>query len=72
MYNQYTTVSISTSKFFKDDKIALVSCYMKNALVFSQSDARKFFHGYYYTQIERDISDQVTEEYTPTRQVATR
>ena len=43
MYNQYTTVSISTSKFFKDNKIALVSPYMKNALVFSQSDARNFF-----------------------------
>ena len=29
---------IGISKFFKDNKVALVSCYMKNALVFSQSD----------------------------------
>ena len=27
---------------------ALHSCYMKNALVFSQSDARNFFYVYYY------------------------
>ena len=27
---------------------ALRSCYMKNALVFSQSDARNFFYVYYY------------------------
>ena len=53
MYNQYTTVSISTSKLFKHNKIALASCYMKNALVFSRSDARNFFL-YIITRRERE------------------
>ena len=53
MYNQYTTVSISISKFFKDNKIALVPCYMKNALVFSESDARNFFM-YIITRRQRE------------------
>ena len=44
---------------------------MKNGLVFSQSDARNFFITFSYTQIESGISDQVTNEYTPTRQIVT-
>ena len=44
---------------------------MKNGLVFSQSDARNFFITFSYTQIESEISDQVTNEYTPTRQIVT-
>ena len=34
-----TLMLIGISKFFKDNKVALVSCYMKNALIFSQSDS---------------------------------
>ena len=49
----------------------LHSYYMKNGLVFSQSDARNFFITFSYTQIESEISDQVTNEYTPTRQIVT-
>ena len=44
---------------------------MKNGLVFSQSDVRNFFITFSYTQIESEISDQVTNEYTPTRQIVT-
>ena len=49
----------------------LHSYYMKNGLVFSKSDARNFFITFSYTQIESEISDQVTNEYTPTRQIVT-
>ena len=49
----------------------LHSYYMKNGLVFSQSDARNFFITFSYTQIESEISDQVTNEYTPTRKIVT-
>ena len=44
---------------------------MKNGLVFSQSDVRNFFITFSYTQIESEISDQVTNEYTPTRKIVT-
>ena len=50
MYNQYTTVSTSTSKFFKHNKIALVSCYI---FVFSRSDVRDFFM-YIITRRQRE------------------
>ena len=49
----------------------LHSYYMKNGLVFSKSDARNFFITFSYTQIESEISDQVTNEYTPTRKIVT-
>ena len=49
----------------------LHSYYMKNGLVFSQSDVRNFFITFSYTQIESEISDQVTNEYTPTRKIVT-
>ena len=43
---------------------------MKNGLVFSHSEVRNFFQVYYNTQVKSEISDQVTDEYTPTRQIA--
>ena len=48
----------------------LHSYYMKNGLVFSQSDVRNFFM-YIITRRESEISDQVTDEYTPSRQIVT-
>ena len=47
----------------------LHSYYMKNDLVFSQSDVRNFFMN--ITRRESEISDQVTDEYTPSRQIVT-
>ena len=43
---------------------------MKNGLIFSHSEVRNFFQVYYNTQVKSEISDQVTDEYTPTRQIA--
>ena len=42
---------------------------MKNGLIFSHSEVRNLFQVYYNTQGKSEISDQVTDEYTPTRQI---
>ena len=56
----------STIKFFKDNK--LHSCYNfalalhEKWTCFQQVRRALFFQVYYYTQVESEISDQVTDE----------
>ena len=59
-------VLVSTIKFFKDNK--LHSCYNfalalhEKWTCFQQVRRALFFQVYYYTQVESEISDQVTDE----------
>ena len=53
----------STSKFFKDNKLhSYYNFALEKMTCFQPIRRALFFQVYYYTQVESEISDQVTDE----------